>query len=79
MLYVDRDQRGRGLGRVLFALACEEAARRGAKSLYVSATPSENTIRFYLDLGCRLAPEPDAELLALEPEDVHLEYALEPS
>jgi GNAT superfamily N-acetyltransferase len=79
MLYVDRALRGRGVGRALFGLACDEAARRGARGLNVSATPSEHTIRFYLELGCRLAPEPDPELLALEPEDVHLDHSLEPS
>lgn len=79
MLYVDRALRGRGIGRALFAAARDEAARRGARGLYVSATPSERTIRFYLDRGCRLASEPDPELLALEPEDVHLDHPLETS
>lgn len=74
--HVARLHRNKGLGRRLFELASDEARRRGAKSLYVSATPSERTIAFYLDRGCRLAPEPDAELFALEPDDVHLEFAL---
>jgi predicted N-acetyltransferase YhbS len=78
-MHVSRAHRGRGLGQQLFDLARVEALRRGAKRLYVSATPSEHTIDFYLRLGCRVAPEPDAELLELEPEDIHLEYALTPS
>ena len=44
--------------------------------LYVSATPSENTILFYLSFGCKLASEVDPELFALEPEDIHLELVL---
>ncbi len=75
-LHVGRAQRGRGLGRHLFGLAADEAAQRGAKRLYISATPSERTIAFYRGLGCTLASEPDPELLALEPEDIHLECAL---
>jgi predicted N-acetyltransferase YhbS len=78
-LHVDRAYRDQGLGRRLFALACEVARRNRAHSLYISATPSQHTIDFYLRLGCQLARQPDPELLALEPEDIHLEYALEGS
>lgn len=35
--------------------------------------------RFYVGLGCRVVPEPDPELFALEPEDIDLEYHLESS
>jgi len=72
-LHVSRDYRHRGLGRRLFAWARGEAGRRGAKRLYVSATPSKHTVDFYLRCGCRVTDEPDPELLALEPEDIHLE------
>jgi predicted N-acetyltransferase YhbS len=72
-LHVSADYRGQGLGRRLFELARSEARKRGAKKMYVSATPSEHTINFYLSLGCTLAPEPDPELYAFEPEDIHLE------
>lgn len=44
--------------------------------VYVSATPSENTIHYYPRRGCVLAHQPDPELLALEPEDIHLVYAV---
>ena len=37
---------------------------------------SENTVKFYLRLGCEVARDPDAELFALEPEDIHLECAV---
>jgi predicted N-acetyltransferase YhbS len=71
--HVSHPYRHRGLGQRLFALARDEARRRGARKLYISATPSEHTINFYLRQGSRLSPEPDAELLALEPDDIHLE------
>lgn len=72
-LHVSRAYRGRGLGRRLFALAKAEARARGARGMYVSATPSQHTIDFYRQLGCVVAREPDPDLLALEPEDIHLE------
>jgi GNAT superfamily N-acetyltransferase len=73
MLYVSRDYRKHGLGVLLFEKAREIARARGAKRLYISATPSENTIHFYQRRGCVVAPEPDPELWALEPDDIHLE------
>lgn len=76
-LHVSHGYRDQGLGRRLFDLAASEARRRGARRLYISATPSEHTIGFYLGLGCAVTAEPDPELLALEPEDIHLEYALD--
>jgi hypothetical protein len=44
--------------------------------MYISATPSENTVNFYQYLGCVLTEEVDAELFELEPEDIHLEYRI---
>ncbi len=77
-LHISRACRDQGLGQRLFDLAKAEAQRRGAQGLYISATPSEHTIGFYLRLGCTVTSEPDAELLELEPEDIHLEYVLTP-
>jgi len=72
-LHVSRRHRGTGIGRALFDAAVTSARELGARRLYVSATPSENTVRFYLRRGCRVVAEPDADLLAREPEDIHLE------
>ena len=71
-LHVSNGYRQRGLGKQLFEMARTEARTRGAKWLYVSATPSENTIHFYQRRGCVLIEQPDPELFALEPEDIHL-------
>lgn len=76
-LHVGSPYRHQGLGQRLFLAASAEARARGAKSLYVSATPSQHTVDFYLRLGCRLTAEPDPALFELEPEDIHLEYDLE--
>jgi hypothetical protein len=43
----------------LFEAAVAFAREADAKALYVSATPTENTVDFYLNRGCVLAPEPD--------------------
>ncbi|HEX2998136.1 MAG TPA: GNAT family N-acetyltransferase [Anaerolineales bacterium] len=75
-LHVSRDCRGQGLGKKLFDLAVEKAKELGAKKLYISATPSEHTVNYYMRLGCVLATEIDPELFALEPEDIHLEYGI---
>jgi predicted N-acetyltransferase YhbS len=75
-LHVSNNYRKQGLGKKLFLLAAEKALELEAKKLYISAISSENTINFYLNLGCVLATEIDAELYALEPEDIHLEFAL---
>jgi len=75
-LHVNRGGRKQGLGRQLFNLAAEKAESLGAKKMYISATPSENTINFYRRLGCVPATEIDPELFVLEPEDIHLEYVI---
>ena len=75
-LYVSRAYRGRGVGTELFEATSTFAREAGANALYVSATPTENTVDFYLNRGCILAPEPDPKLLAAEPDDIHLLYLL---
>jgi predicted N-acetyltransferase YhbS len=72
-LHVSKAYRQQGLGKRLFTLAKAKARERGAKRLYISATPSENTIDFYRRLGCVVTQEVEAELFALEPKDIHLE------
>jgi predicted N-acetyltransferase YhbS len=72
-LHVSSSYRQKGLGARLFQLARTTARQDGAKRLYISATPSENTVNFYLRLGCAVAADPDQELFDLEPEDTHLE------
>jgi predicted N-acetyltransferase YhbS len=72
-LHVSSSYRNKGLGTQLFELAKASARERGARRLYISASASENTITFYLRLGCTVAGEPDQDLFELEPEDIHLE------
>lgn len=73
MMHVGRDHRGNGLGTRLFEQVRTAARSCGALGLYISATPSENTIHFYQGRGALLLATPDAELFAREPDDIHLE------
>ncbi len=75
-LHVSQALRGEGLGRELFDRAAQRAKILGARKLYISATPSENTIRFYQTMGCTLTDELDADLFALEPQDIHMKFVL---
>lgn len=75
-LWVGHPYRGQGLGRGLLQLAVAEARARGARALYVSATPSERTVRFYHSAGFRLAKLVDPGLYEREPEDIHMEMTL---
>nr|WP_233410044.1 GNAT family N-acetyltransferase [Burkholderia anthina] len=72
-LHVSHDWRGCGLGARLYRAARTQARAMGAKRLYVSATPSQHTIDFYLRLGFTVSASPDPVLHALEPEDIHME------
>ncbi len=74
--HVSAGFRSRGIGKKLFAMSCGEARRLRARRLYISAAPAEETVAFYLSLGCHDAGEIDAALYESEPLDRHLEYIL---
>ena len=74
--HVSADQRRRGLGRKLFDAAKEEARKHEAAALYISACSSEETINFYLAMGCHLSQSPIPEIVADEPWDIQLECSL---
>ena len=73
-LHVSHQQRGQGLARILFDYCVKYAKENGADGLYISSTPSENSVNFYQHLGCRLIDIPDPELYEREPEDIHLVF-----
>ncbi|MGH3137243.1 MAG: GNAT family N-acetyltransferase [Gaiellaceae bacterium] len=75
-LYVSDGDRGRGIGSRL-ARELEDLARTaGDVAIVVSATRSQNTVRFYRRRGFEPMAEPFAELHELEPEDVHMQKSL---
>jgi GNAT superfamily N-acetyltransferase len=71
-LHVSRPHRRKGVASALLAEAVRQAGMRNRKRLYISATPSESAVGFYLSKGARLAEKPDPGLFAKEPEDIHL-------
>jgi ribosomal protein S18 acetylase RimI-like enzyme len=75
-LHVSNGYRGRGIGDRLTADLEQLARDAGATMIVVSATPSENTVRFYGRHGYKPTANPLPELVELEPEDVHMEKRL---
>ena len=75
-LWVSHSHRNKGIGRRLVKLVQNKARELGAKTLYVSATSTEKTVRFYMSLGFRLTDQVDRALFELEPHDIHMEMAL---
>ena len=75
-LHVSRPYRRRGAAQALWNVAADIAVADGAESIYVSATPTESAVGFYLRQGCRLAHPVHPDLFAAEPEDIHLVRSL---
>ena len=71
-LYVTSKIRGKRIGSKLLKKAKEFAKSKGAKGLYISATPSKHTVNFYFKNGAKLAEDPNSRLFKREPEDIHL-------
>lgn len=71
-LWVTEKYRKRGVAIMLVEHMKNKAKLLGAKTLYVSATPSLNTITFYQNRGFVLTKELDKKLFEKEPEDIHM-------
>jgi GNAT superfamily N-acetyltransferase len=75
-LHVSASFRARGIGSRSFEQLEEIARAAGDSEMVVSATPSENTVRFYLGRGFQPMADPLPELFEVEPEDVHMRKIL---
>lgn len=75
-LHVSAAYRARGVGSRLCDALEQLARTAGDGEMVVSATPSANTVSFYRGRGFRPMAEPLAELLELEPDDIHMHKAL---
>jgi ribosomal protein S18 acetylase RimI-like enzyme len=71
-LYVSRGYRRQGIATRLTSRIARLAKADGAEELYVSVTPSESAVGFYMSHGFRLAEAVNDALYALEPEDIHM-------
>ena len=74
LIQVDKDFRGQGIGRILWEKAVEEARLNGARELYISACPSEETINFYRAIGADVTDNPIISIANDEPDDLQLVY-----
>ncbi len=52
LLFVDDRYKRQGLGRLLFCHAAEAAKVLGARKLFISSIPSQETVAFYFSMGC---------------------------
>ena len=75
-LHVSAPFRATGIGSHLCEQLDEIARTAGDSDMVVTATPTGNTVRFYLGRGFRPMAEPFPELFELEPEDVHMHKML---
>lgn len=71
-LHVSLAYRRHGVASRLTREMIEHSRASGAKRMYVSATPSESAVGFYLRWGFAPTSEPIPELFAHEPEDIHM-------
>lgn len=75
-LHVSAPFRKTGIGTRLSDQLDQIARKLGAIEMVVSATPSANTVRFYLAHGYRPSEQPLEELVQLEPDDIHMSKTL---
>jgi len=75
-LHVSQPLRAAGIGGRLSDEMDQIARSAGDSAMVVSATPSANTVRFYMGRGYEVMAQPLPELFEREPEDVHLRKVL---
>ncbi len=76
LLYTSKSSRGLGVGSKLIQKVVDDVQDLGYKKLYISATPTINTVDFYLSKGAVITKDPDPQILAEEADDIHLELLI---
>lgn len=71
-LHVSNGYRRQGIASRLFDKMETLARESGARSFYVSATPTGSAVGFYTSRGFEMTQSPHPELFELEPEDIHM-------
>jgi GNAT superfamily N-acetyltransferase len=71
-LFTNRVHRRQGIASHLTRQLVEQAKADGHSRLYVSATPSESAVNFYILQGFVPTQQVHPELYELEPEDIHM-------
>jgi len=72
LLHVSHGYRRQGVASRLYDEILRMAREDGATHLYVSATPTESAVGFYTSKGFKPTDRPHPELLAEEPDDIHM-------
>jgi GNAT superfamily N-acetyltransferase len=75
-LHVSQAYRRQGVATQLLDAIVRMARESGASRIYVSAVPSESAIGFYCGYGFRPTDVPDPDMLAMEPDEIHMVYKL---
>jgi GNAT superfamily N-acetyltransferase len=75
-LHVSAPWRATGVGSRLLEALVKIARGAGDSEMVVSATPTENTVAFYIRHGFISDAEPLPELFQREPDDVHMRREL---
>jgi GNAT superfamily N-acetyltransferase len=75
-LFIDYRHRNRGIGKQLFMQVVEVAKSWKVDRIYICAGSAEETIQFYLSIGCQEAEEINPKLYEEDPRDFQLEYIL---
>ena len=73
-LFISNGYRGRGIGKTLFFMTVETAKSWEADKFYICAGSSEDTLAFYISLGCENAKEVNQALFEQDENDIQLEY-----
>jgi GNAT superfamily N-acetyltransferase len=71
-LQVSSGYRRLGIATRIVHTLIDWASETGARQIYVSATPSESALGFYLGEGFSPVDELLPELFELNPEDIHM-------
>jgi hypothetical protein len=73
---VSAPSRGTDIGSRLAGYLDDIVRSAGDTAMVVSATPSKNTVDFYMGRGFLVTAHPLRELVELEPDDVHMRKTL---
>jgi len=76
LLHVSNRYRRQGVASHLYDEVIRMAHADGATRLYVSATPTESAVSFYMNKGFEPTDSPHPDLLAEEPDDIHMVLGL---
>ena len=68
-MQVSNGYRNKGIGKKLFEMCVKKAKETEIEKIYISANPSEDTVKFYISVGCKDAMEINKELAEKEPYD----------